>query len=402
MKRRPFLAAVALGWAAGCSRPRLTLPGPSRESTETAWPAYAFDAANTATTAARGPRAPVRERWQSHSVRGVATTPAVIGGTVYFGAADRSIHAVDRVTGEPVWEVATDGSVVSSPAVVDGVVYAGSTDEHLYAVDSATGDRRWRIETSSRLVTAVTVADGVVLCAGRGNDVSVDYGAVYARDAATGDERWTYRTRSWVTNTPAVADDRCFVTDRDGRVHAVGLDDGQRRWESRGDLRVSQASPPVVVEGTPSVVLRGGGRVHAVVIDTGEVQWTTALDGPALSGTLAVRDGTAFVASEPAHPCPDCRRRTLLVTALDVETGTVEWQVRRLDSSPRAGVSADRDTLYVVDDVGVLALATEDGHERWRSSLPAASVQPPSVVDDALFVGCDDGRVRALETGSAG
>ena len=78
----------------------------------------------------------------------VYSSPAVVDGTVYTGAGNDNVYAVDAETGEKVWafEEPTD-AVNSSPAVVDGTVYVGSgNDNKLYAINAQTGEEVWVFE----------------------------------------------------------------------------------------------------------------------------------------------------------------------------------------------------------------------------------------------------------------
>ena len=65
----------------------------------------------------------------------VDSSAAVVGDTVYFGARDRLVYALDTETGEEKWNFETEGFVESSPVVADGVVYIGSNDGSVYALE---------------------------------------------------------------------------------------------------------------------------------------------------------------------------------------------------------------------------------------------------------------------------
>ena len=66
----------------------------------------------------------------------LVTSPAIAGNVLYFGNRDGAVYAIDRTTGEKLWDVAAgDAEITSSPAVVDGTLYIGSHDGTLYAFD---------------------------------------------------------------------------------------------------------------------------------------------------------------------------------------------------------------------------------------------------------------------------
>src|SRR5512139_3652338 len=62
----------------------------------------------------------------------VCSSPAVVGGIVYFGSQDYYLYALDAATGDKLWAFKTGSFVDSSPTVSGGVVYFGSNDGFLY------------------------------------------------------------------------------------------------------------------------------------------------------------------------------------------------------------------------------------------------------------------------------
>src|ERR1700690_1408064 len=86
-------------------------------------------------------------KWKFKTARGIFSSPAVAGGSVYFGSADHNLYAVNAADGSLRWKFQTDGPVNSSPAVDGGSVYAGSLDGNFYAVDAETGKLQWKFKT---------------------------------------------------------------------------------------------------------------------------------------------------------------------------------------------------------------------------------------------------------------
>ena len=66
----------------------------------------------------------------------VHSSPAIgSDGTVYVGAFDGKLYAINGQTGDKLWEFETGSGVFSSPAIgPDGTVYVGSYDKKLYAI----------------------------------------------------------------------------------------------------------------------------------------------------------------------------------------------------------------------------------------------------------------------------
>lgn len=372
-------------------------------SIEHPWTMYAYDTRNSAHTSASGPDGPIGEAWSVGGAKAVYTTPAVTAERVYFGASDNRVYAVDTPTGEIGWTFETGYYVVSSPAIVDETVYFGSGDRNVYAVEASTGEERWRAETTAKIDPAVTVSDGIVVAAGRRGEGT---GYVFGLDAATGSELWTREVDSWVTNAPAIVDGTAYVASRRGTVYALELSSGEVHWNVTGPSQeASHLTAPTVVDGTVYVLMRDseqepGSRVYAIGKDSGDIRWTTPVAGPNLPDTLAVADGRVYTVSATSRPCEGksempCIVPISVVTALNVDNGSIEWQ-KRWERDPDTGPTLDAGSLYFVASGRIMALDKGTGAEKWNYDLPEFAMRPPAVSNGALFIGNADGTVRAL------
>lgn len=154
------------------------------------------------------------ERWRYWSDQPLAGSPVVDDGTVYVSDA-RGVRAVTtagdrrwRFRGRPVddheWSNFTLGG--SSPAVRDGTVYVGAADERVYALDAASGEKRWEFWTWNDVTGAPVVTPDTVYV---GSDDTV----IYALDADTGDRRWEFDTTGRIDGAGgAVVDGRLYVS----------------------------------------------------------------------------------------------------------------------------------------------------------------------------------------------
>lgn len=163
------------------------------------------------------------------------SSPAVANDTVYFGAGDGKLYALDARTGKRRWAFATKGRVRATPAVANGTVYFGSMDGNFFALDAATGAQKWKFKTigneyfpAGEIQSSATVLDGTVYFGSR------DY-YVYALDAATGNLRWkTQHKDSWVVGSPAVHDGLLFVGSSDAKfVQALDVKTGEEKWHEK-------------------------------------------------------------------------------------------------------------------------------------------------------------------------
>jgi outer membrane protein assembly factor BamB len=240
-----------------------------------------------------------RERWRYATEGVIRSSPAVADGVVYVGSADGSLHAVDLPTGEGRWKYDTEGhglvsadfgfdrrSIQSSPAVVSGSVVFGARDGYLYAVDQATGALRWRFDHQvSWCITSPAVHDGVVFAG------SSDGLFAHAVDLGTGEELWRTTTGSRVFASPALSGETVLVGDHGGTLFALDRSSGIERWQFRTGAPIQ--SSPVVHEG---VVFVGSddGFVYALEGTTGPslhraVFWDADMQ-PVYAGHEELRD----------------------------------------------------------------------------------------------------------------
>jgi len=161
------------------------------------------------------------------------SSPAVVGGAVYFGSGDGHVYAVDASSGALKWKFKTGDVVHSSPAVSGGIVYIGSWDTYFYALDARSGALKWKFKTGDddkiHLMTGIqgsaTVAEGSVYFGCRDANV-------YALDALTGTLKWkTPNDGSWVIASPAVAGGVIYYTTSDNfRFQALDAVTGKKLY----------------------------------------------------------------------------------------------------------------------------------------------------------------------------
>ncbi len=156
------------------------------------------------------------------------SSPAVDGGTVYFGSGDHNIYALDALTGNLLWKYQAGDVVHSSPAIANGVVYIGCWDGVLYALDAKSGQPKWKFATGvdanhfmQGIPGSAAIADGIVVFGSRDNNI-------YALDAKSGKEIWRQGNNgSWVIASPAIKDGVVYITTSDTmKLRALELKTG--------------------------------------------------------------------------------------------------------------------------------------------------------------------------------
>jgi outer membrane protein assembly factor BamB len=294
------------------------------------------------------------------------------GPTVYVGAGDDTLYAVDAATGQEEWAFETGFAVKSSPTVADGTVYVGSGDETLYAVDAATGSQEWAFtQPSQQVVSSPTVADGTVY-------VGSDDDTLYAVDAGTGSQEWAFTQPSeGVDSSPTVADGTVYVGSNDQTLYAVDAGTGSQEWAFTQPSGF--VSSPTVADGT---VYLGSwdNTLYAVDAGTGSQEWAFTQPSDRVDSSPTVADGTVYVGSDDDT-----------LYAVDAATGSQEWAFTQpsdfVDSPPTVAdgtvyVGSNDQTLYAVD--------AATGSREWAFTQPSDAVDSsPTVYEGTVYVGSD-------------
>lgn len=141
--------------------------------------------------------------------RGTEATPLVVDGVMYTTSAFSVVYALDARTGETLWtydpKVAKAvagrgccGPVNRGLAVWRGTLYVGAYDGRLIALDAASGEKIWSTLTvdpdlNYTVTGAPRVIDGKVIIGNGGAELGVR-GYVTAYDADSGEQIWRFYT----------------------------------------------------------------------------------------------------------------------------------------------------------------------------------------------------------------
>jgi outer membrane protein assembly factor BamB len=361
------------------------------------------DPALTGVADAPAPRGLLGVRFRFRAGGPIRSTPALAGGTLYFGSDDGNFYALDARTGALRWRLAVGAGIASSPSIVDGTVFFTAWDGKLYAVKAASGSVRWKADLGRDLgnmnywdfyTSSPTPFDGT-LYVGSGD------GHVYAVDPATGRIRWSHDTGARVRGTPAVTDRHVVVGTMDGHVVAMDRRTGAAQWRfatdgagytyerKKNDTTALPASPAI----HDNVVTIGArdGNIYAIDLETGAKRWKTTHDGGSWILSTTIQGSTVFVGSGSAA----------IVQSAKLADGSENWRAKI--SGAAFGPLAVAGDVLVADDFGgnIHAFDTAGGRELWHFALGDRIFGGVLIGDGAVFVGADDGELVALDTSAA-
>lgn len=350
----------------------------------TDWPTYQHDAANTGAGESEGPVGAVRRRWRTEVPGEVTRQPVVAGDAVYAPTANGRVVALDAYDGGERWRAELDTDTLGALTVAAGLVFAGGGGTFV-ALDAADGSERWAVDLPGEGAAAATVVGDAVYVAADG---------VAAYSVADGSQQWRVETDPSPTGAPAVADGTVYVglSSADlgtvpGAVLALDATDlGRRAWRVEFDDSVA---PPAVVDDTVHVATAS--EVAALDAADGSERWTAGVADVGFPPT--VHDGSVHLSVTPEFDPGE-------IVTLDAADGRERWRRERGNDAELA--LAGGTLYYAAGDA--LGATGADGTPRWEYTAAGGGVSfgRPSVAAGLVFVGGDDGAVRALESPRTG
>jgi outer membrane protein assembly factor BamB len=309
-----------------------------------------------------------RRRWKNVCS---AASPTVSRGIVYevylpppCNYGDRNgagfVVAWNARTGKRLWRLYLRGGSESSPLVVGKTLYFGAWDHRLWAIDVSRPQRpriRWRFDAGEELNSGPVYWRGTIYIGGMD-------GHVFAVGARTGRLRWRATGSSeGFYATPAVAYGRVYAANVNGGVYAFGARTGHLLWSQRAGTYAYAA--PVIWNRT---VYQGSydGNMYALDAATGDVRWRRPAPS-SIHGAPTILDGLLYFST-----CGRCGHRgsryakqgPRVTLALDARNGRVVWSFPDGKYSP---LVADETRAYLAGETRLYALVP---CSRWLARAP--------------------------------
>ena len=339
-------------------------------------------------------------KWRYDIGRRVRSSPAIgPDGTVYFGANDDNLYALNSQDGSLKWSFATGDAIDTPPTLdADGTVYFGSNDNYLYAVSpptdgSQSGVEKWRYDTGEVFDehSSVAIAADGTLYFGSRND------HLYALDPEKGSVQWSYLAGGAIIAAPAISPEGNIYFGSDSEVYAIrppsnGGTSGEYIWDYSTAGFTTWTSAAIGADGS---IYNGsqGDYFYALNPEDGNLQWRYGASGDIRTSPAIAADGTVYFGS-----------RDLYLYAFDPDnSSTYKWRYEtggNVDSSPAIG--ADGTVYFGSGDYNVYAL-DPDGKQLWFYDLGSSTLYSSAALapDGTLFIGANDG-LYAIHTASAG
>lgn len=331
---------------------------------------------------------PSRLVWRTFVGGSCRSSAAVAGNTVYVGATDMKLYALDKATGKVKWAYLTAGDVCTKPLVVGDVVYFGSGDGNLYAVSTA-GKLRWTFAAKEGIYSSPVYSDGLVLFGS--NDAHF-----YALDATTGKQAWDCGEAAYtIMVKPFVDNGKVYFGAWDQYLYAVDLKTGKLVWKCMGYGSDTEKGAKRYYSPANCGPVVSGGKLYVADRDS----YLNIVDPVAGKVTSTEKNCIATGISEDGKSVY-VRKPGSGIEKLGAD-GNQVWDVHaEADSMPIPPTEKDG-IVYTVGRLGMIqALDAADGKVLWEyQATPLMYVLcEPEVADGVAYVSGMDGSITAIKT----
>ncbi|WP_165874888.1 outer membrane protein assembly factor BamB family protein [Natrarchaeobius oligotrophus] len=304
------------------------------------------------------------------------------GGYLFVSAGEQPATAIDLDDGTEAWQ-ATDGRGVhvlgEETMYVGGQLGASGVQDGTHAIDRSTGETVWQVDVD---FPPVGQLGSVLILVDR-----VD-GQLFGLDASDGESRWEFTADAQLSRWTVSSTDDLYVGGQDGRVTAIDVETGEQRWSVDPELPSTWVDPNVV-DGDDVYVGSHWGTVVKLDGETGEERWRNEVGNADIEGApgtsgMYLEDHLYVLSHSPTQ-----------IEALEPETGETAW-THELEGTPEGAV-IDGEIVYLgAGDETVKAIDAEDGALEWQSDIRGRS-GTPALVDGRLYVGSRTDQLYALD-----
>lgn len=303
-------------------------------------------------------------------IRGSAV---IDGGTVFFGAYDHNIYALNATSGEFQWKYATEGGVVSRPVIADATIYVGSEDNRIYAINARTGKLAWTYNTGGEIRCSPVIADGHIF-------TGSDDGFLHAVNLLAARKAWSVDSGDLIRSSPVIHNDLLYFGTEGGELYCVDFR-GQVKWRFRSKRAITGA--PLVSQGVVYFTSLDS-TLYAVDARSGWAIWRFRMGKGSVS-TPCRADNLLFAGSADGN-----------IYCLEAGNAREIWRFKT-DHQVSGSPVVCRDSVYCGSaDGGLYCLEYRTGRLRWRFNTGGPITCSPLVSNDVIYFGSMDQIFYAL------
>jgi outer membrane protein assembly factor BamB len=261
--------------------------------------------------------------------------------------------------------------IEGTAAIADGTVFVGALDEHLYALDLATGKEKWKYK-GGYFKAHVSYHDGAVYV----GDLD---GIFHCVDARKGAKRWTFKTDGEIQSGANFSGEHVLFGSGDEHIYCLDKE-GKQVWKFQ--------VPGGPVMGTPAIVknrtFAAGCDSNLTVLDLAKGKSLGSVDlGGQVGATVAIAGDRLFVGT---------MSNEVLAVDWNKKEPALAWRFEPEKKQPFYSSAAVTDKYVVIGgrDKNVWCL-DHKGQGQWKFPTEGKVDASPVVVGGRVYVGSFDG-----------
>ena len=312
--------------------------------------------------------------WEFKCEDEVRSSPQLYNGTVYVGAYDYNLYALDVETGELRWKYPTGAGICSTPAIWNGRVYFGSEDQSFYCLHADTGRLVWAHPTRARVRSSPWIALDHVF-------FGADDGCFYGLNAANGREIWRAQAGGPIRCRASSHEDLIVFSCGDGHIYALDIQNGRTHWRFRTNRQV--VSSPLIVD---NLVIVGSydWNIYAIDLASGFNVWRRRTN-QAVVASPTLFDAHIYIGSVDGN-----------MYCLDSHNGRVIWKYDTGDQVTSTASVTEEAVYFGCVDHHLYKLDRKTGKMIWRFKTGGAVTSSPLLTQEMVIIGSTDHKVYAL------
>ncbi|MCL4473668.1 MAG: PQQ-binding-like beta-propeller repeat protein [Actinobacteria bacterium] len=212
--------------------------------------------------------------------------------------------------------------------------------------------------------------------------------------------RWKFQAKDDVKSTPIMCDGLVYIGTHDGYVYAVDVETGKEKWKLKADGPTISSSISIF-DGT--IYFGSGNFLYAADAKSGRVVWKFEPESNSHSRSSLdpQRDLSQGIVSTPLLTNGRVFFGTLggIFYALDSRTGNKIWAYQasgKIAMSP----AMESDSVYFGDDNQFYAINAETGKEIWIFKTPIYRINASPAISDGIVCFDNGPAIEALDINS--
>jgi len=180
--------------------------------------------------------------------------PAISGDRIFTTDKSGYLSAIDRLSGEAVWQRDLETPMVGGAAAGYGKLFVTSESGELIVLAAESGEDLWRAQLSSEALAPAQANSQMVV-------VQQINGKVEAFDLETGQSRWSFSSQVPKltlrgTGVPIVTQNVTFVSFSSGKLVALDNSSGDLLWERRISVPQGRSALERMVDADGRMLIR--------------------------------------------------------------------------------------------------------------------------------------------------